>query len=88
MGMSTYRKIKKARPKELEALREGLRKILVNIFEQSGRADMAKFARTMGTDSLEVCLHLGFSEKAFVQSLSGVVEETPFIADKRFHYMG
>lgn len=81
---SPYRTIKKITPKQLEALRESLREIIVNIFEQSGRLDMAKFARTMSDDSLEYCLHIGFSERAFVQSLSGIVEETTFMS-RKFH---
>jgi hypothetical protein len=68
-----YESILNVKPEQLEELRNRLKSWIIEFGEKTNSPDMVEFGKKLNRDSIEMCLHLGFSERAFLESLSGIV---------------
>ena len=86
------RTIKKVNHKHIKSLREDFKNWILGLGEVSGNPRLTKWAKELNDDALEFCLHLGFSEKAFVQLLSGISVTESFgiesVGNKKVHVIG
>lgn len=64
-------------------LEEGLREWLIDLGNKLENKELIEFAKKLNRNGLELCLHLGFSERAFLESLSGVVKLEVFKVEKK-----
>ena len=81
--MTIYDLIAKANPKTNKGSRENIRGTLIKIGTMTNRPEMVAWAKGLNDEGLEMCLHLGFSEEALLQSLSGTFELRPFGVKKK-----
>ena len=86
--MVKLRSIKKVSKGHVKQLREDFRSWLIEVGGKSQNPRMIKWAKELDDNAIEFCLHLGFSEKAFIQSISDIVEKDFLIVKKEFHNLG
>lgn len=65
--------IKSADEKSNQQLEEMLRQQLITIGETVNDMDFVNIMKTISLEGIIYCLHLGFSEKAFLESLMGII---------------